>query len=178
MEVRITYWKHADGHSAQEGDEDAIQHVTVLKGISESYFAGLTACPYGIWSADDGDSILRIERRNNGEWVQMDGWDIFNAYHDHLRHEDDEEVGDLVVTFDTADAIFRGHDDDFITGLEYFRDHIDSNVDFQEVDEDGRELTRVEEYEVELHRITIDRLRQQGLSDDQIANTLGVPRPQ
>lgn len=165
MQVRLTHWTIDGNHVQYIPGEDEIpeEHSVVLDDVSPSYLAGITACPFGIFSPDDGDSVLKVEFKEGGQWVQADGWELFNTYHSHIRMEEgaDEEPGDLLVSYDGYDALWRGMDDDFMKGLKWYRDNVEHNVQFVEINENGRFLTPAEEYNLQLEELLAQHLRVQ-----------------
>ena len=177
--VRLTSWKDKDGEGCQcpevmhsvRGLRDFLvtEHVSILENISIAYFSGLAACPYALWCPEDGDSIMKIEiREDAGEssdaWKIMDGRVLYDTYFTSHRREEgdaelinDEHIGDMLVSYDGYDALFYGYSEGernaFSEGLQYFKDHIGSDVEYQTISENGRFLTRGEEYELDLEEM-------------------------
>ena len=152
MKIRLTYWRDEYG-TTQSGDEGGIEHHLELDNVTPQFLAGVTACPYGLWSVEEGESLLRVEVWRHGGWVRLTGEEIWTRHHRTIKvaEEEEEQNGDLIITYNGCDGLYRGVDQEFRRGLQYYSDEIEP-IEMTEVTP-NRRPTRPESLFAELQML-------------------------
>ena len=134
MDLKITFWKSKNGECRQEDDEDAIPHTKMFSSKNTNFIAGLSSAIYGTWSAADGDTVMKIEKKEGRAWIPISGEEIMDKYLSHLivpKEEPYLEGNELCIQFEGEMAYFRRCTDKFITGLQWVQKDVAPDLKFK-----------------------------------------------
>jgi|SRR5579864_2952902 len=133
MDIRVYYWKGADGSACSKEYDGACLKSKVFERCNENFVAGLAAAAYGIWDLrNPDDTLLEIYVKRGRDWHLLSGSSLRKDYlkrHEVPKDQEWLRGNDLGIYYDGETAYYHPPSAKFIDGLNWVKMNVDNSIE-------------------------------------------------